>query len=33
MRIHNIYVDDNGETHWRDIQVEWVEERNSPGSG
>jgi len=28
MRIHNIYVDDNGETHWRDIEVEWVEERN-----
>ncbi len=28
MRIHNIYVDDAGETHWRDIQVEWVEERN-----
>jgi hypothetical protein len=28
MRIHNIYVDDAGETHWRDIDVEWVEERN-----
>jgi hypothetical protein len=28
MRIHNIYVDDNGESHWRDIEVEWVEERN-----
>ena len=28
MRIHNIYVDDAGETHWRDIEVEWVEERN-----
>ena len=28
MRIHNIYVDGNGETHWRDIEVEWVEERN-----
>ena len=28
MRIHNIYVDDAGETHWRDIQVEWVETRN-----
>ncbi len=23
MRIHNIYVDDHGETHWRDIEVEW----------
>lgn len=28
MRIHNIYVDDAGETHWRDIEVNWVEERN-----
>jgi hypothetical protein len=28
MRIHNIYVDANGETHWRDIEVQWVEERN-----
>ena len=28
MRIHNIYVDDAGETHWRDIEVQWVEERN-----
>lgn len=28
MRIHNIYVDDKGESHWRDIQVEWVEEKN-----
>jgi hypothetical protein len=25
MRIHNIYVDDAGETHWRDIEVEWAE--------
>ena len=28
MRIHNIYVDDAGETHWRDVEVKWVEERN-----
>ena len=28
MRIHNIYVDDAGETHWRDIEVQWLEERN-----
>src|SRR5450432_357220 len=28
MRIHNIYVDDAGETHWRDVEVQWVEERN-----
>jgi hypothetical protein len=26
MRIHNIYVDDKGETHFRDIQVEWKHE-------
>jgi len=26
MRVHNLYVDDKGETHFRDIQVEWVEE-------
>ena len=23
MRIHNIWVDDDGETHFRDIEVEW----------
>ena len=28
MRIHNLYVDANGETHFRDIEVAWVEERN-----
>jgi hypothetical protein len=22
-RIHNLYVDENGETHFRDIEVEW----------
>jgi hypothetical protein len=27
MRIHNLYVDDKGESHFRDIEVEWVEER------
>ena len=26
MRIHNLYADPSGETHFRDIQVEWVEE-------
>ncbi|MBM3959625.1 MAG: hypothetical protein FJ314_07635 [SAR202 cluster bacterium] len=25
MRIHNLYVDAAGETHFRDIQVEWAE--------
>ena len=33
MRIHNIYVDDAGETHWRDIEVHWVEERNGSSAG
>ena len=28
MRIHNIYVDAKGETHFRDIEVEWVEQRD-----
>ncbi len=27
MRIHNLYTDASGESHFRDIQVEWVEER------
>jgi len=26
MRIHNIYVDDKGETHFRDIEVQWKHE-------
>ena len=26
MRIHNLYTDNAGETHFRDIEVEWVEE-------
>jgi uncharacterized cupin superfamily protein len=26
MRIHNLYVDDKGETHFRDIEVEWTKE-------
>jgi hypothetical protein len=29
MRIHNLYVDDQGETHFRDIDIEWAEERNA----
>ena len=28
MRIHNLYVDEAGESHWRDIEVAWVETRN-----
>src|SRR5262245_58671190 len=27
MRIHNLYTDAKGESHFRDIQVEWAEER------
>lgn len=27
MRVHNLYEDANGESHFRDIEVEWVEER------
>jgi len=26
MRVHNLYVDANGETHFRDIEIEWAEE-------
>ena len=29
MRIHNLYVDDQGETHFRDLEVEWT--RDGPG--
>lgn len=29
MRIHNLYEDENGESHWRDIDVEFVEQRNA----
>lgn len=28
MRIHNLYTDASGESHFRDIEIEWVEERN-----
>src|SRR5919204_1907308 len=27
MRIHNLYTDASGESHFRDIEVVWVEER------
>jgi hypothetical protein len=29
MRIHNLYEDENGQSHWRDVEVEWA--ANSPG--
>jgi len=27
MRIHNLYTDANGQSHFRDIEVEWAETR------
>ena len=29
MRVHNLYVDDKGETHFRDIEIEWAETTNA----
>jgi hypothetical protein len=29
LRIHNLYEDENGISHWRDIEVEWVQETAS----
>jgi hypothetical protein len=29
MQIHNLYADEHGDSHFRDIEVQWVEERNS----
>ncbi len=29
MRIHNLYADENGESHFRDIEVEWAEEKQT----
>ncbi len=26
MRIHNLYEDENGESHFRDLEIDWVEE-------
>ena len=26
MRIHNLYTDASGQSHWRDIEVEWAEQ-------
>jgi hypothetical protein len=28
MRIHNLYADADGQSHFRDIEIEWIEERN-----
>ena len=29
MRLHNLYTDASGQSHFRDIEVEWVEETRS----
>ena len=29
MRIHNLYADGKGESHFRDLEVEWAEETRS----
>ena len=29
MRVHNLYVDANGQSHFRDIEIVWVEETRS----
>lgn len=29
MRIHNVYEDANGESHFRDIEVDWVDDTAS----
>lgn len=29
MRIHNLYCDENGESHFRDIEVNWTKKRNA----
>jgi quercetin dioxygenase-like cupin family protein len=26
IRIHNLYCDEAGESHWRDIQIDWAQE-------
>ena len=33
MRIHNLYEDADGESHFRDIAVDWAEETPSVGKG
>ena len=27
MRIHNLYADESGESHFRDIEIDWTEDR------
>ncbi len=29
MRIHNLYADENGESHFRDIEVDWTTKRGT----
>lgn len=28
MKIHNLYTDASGESHFRDIEIDWIEEKN-----
>ena len=28
MHIHNLYADENGESHFRDLEVDWAEDRD-----
>jgi hypothetical protein len=27
--VHNLYCDANGESHWRDLEIEWAEESDA----
>jgi len=29
MRVHNLYADANGQSHFRDIEIEWAEQTNA----
>ncbi len=29
IRVHNLYCDADGESHWRDIQIDWAEENEA----
>ena len=31
MRIHNLYADAKGDSHWRDVEVEWAETQSHGG--
>jgi len=29
MHVHNLYADDQGQSHWRDLEIEWAQETPS----